>query len=79
MVTTRAFDEVIDFITSCPSPELIVSFKPSVAMQNRLEALLEKNRANGLTEGEKTEMEQFLLIEHLMRIAKAKARKKIAA
>lgn len=79
MVTTRAFDEVIDFITSCPSPELIVSFKPSAAMQTRLEDLLEKNRENGLTGGEKNEMEQFLLVEHLMRIAKAKARKKLAA
>ena len=79
MVTTRAFDEVIDFITSCPPPEMIVAFKPSKSMQERLNELLEKNRENGLSVSEKNEMEQFLLIEHLMRIAKAKAKKRLAA
>ncbi len=77
MVTTRAFDEVIDFITSCPPPEKIIAFEPSKPMQDRLNELLEKNRENGLSGSEKNEMEQFLLIEHMMRLTKAKAREKL--
>jgi hypothetical protein len=81
MVTYRAFDEIIDFITSAPQPEQILAFRPSPAIQNRLEDLLEKKRETSLSETEKHELDQFLLIEHLMRIAKAKARtrKRLAA
>jgi hypothetical protein len=81
MVTYRAFDEIIDFITSAPQPEQILAFRPSPAIQNRLEDLLEKKRETSLSDTEKHELDQFLLIEHLMRIAKAKARtrKRLAA
>jgi hypothetical protein len=81
MVTYRAFDEIIDFITSAPQPEQILAFRPSPSIQNRLEDLLEKKRETSLNEAEMHELDQFLLLEHLMRIAKAKARtrKRLAA
>ncbi len=77
MVTSRAFDEIVDFITSIPKNEQILAFKPSSASQIRLEELLEKKQINKLTEDENREIEQFLLIEHLMRVAKARARKRM--
>lgn len=77
MVTYRVFDEIVDFITSAPLPEQILMFRPSVYVQNRLEDLLEKKREKALNEAETRELDQFLLIEHLMRLAKARARKKI--
>ncbi len=79
MVTYRAFDEIIDFITSAPQPEQILSFRPSLSAQNRIEELLDKKRDEGLDESEKHELDQYLLIEHLMRLAKARARKRLAA
>ena len=42
MVATRVFDEIVDFLTSCPAPEDVVAFKPSASMQSRADALLEK-------------------------------------
>jgi hypothetical protein len=79
MVTYRAFDEIIDFITSMPQPQQVLAYKPSTESQSRLEDLLEKKRNSILNEVENKELEQFLLIEHLMRVAKARARKRLAA
>jgi hypothetical protein len=77
MVRTRAFDEIVDFITSIPQPQQVLTFKPSDFAQKRLENLLEKKRNEQLNEEEVHEIEQFLMMEHLMRIAKSKARKSI--
>ena len=79
MVITRVFDEIVDFITSAPQPEQILNFKPSTVAQRRLETLLDKKREDGLNEGEKHELEQYLTIEHIMRLAKARARQRLAA
>lgn len=78
MVATRFFDEIIDFLTSCPSPDAVVAFKPSVALQNRADMLLEKNRQGTVTTEERQELDYFMVIEHLMRLAKARARKRLA-
>jgi hypothetical protein len=78
MVVTRFFDEVIDFLTSFPRPEDIVAFKPSVSLQLRAEDLLEKKREGTLSDSESRELDYFMVIEHLMRMAKARARKRIA-
>lgn len=79
MVITRVFDEIVDFITSTPQPEQILSFKPSPAAQRRLEDLLFKKREEKLDDVEKHELEQYLTIEHIMRLAKARARQRLAA
>lgn len=79
MVTSRAFDEVVDFITSSPPAEEILAFSPSERAQRRLEELLEKKREEQLTEEDKQELDQAMWIEHLMRMAKARARQRLAA
>lgn len=78
MVITRFFDEVIDFLTSFPRPEDIVAFKPSFALQSRAEDLLDKKREGALTPDEARELDYFMVIEHLMRMAKARARQRLA-
>lgn len=77
MVTYRAFDEVVDFLTSIPQPEQIWAYRPSSSAQNRLELLLDKKRDDLLSEEESHELEQFLLVEHLMRVAKRKAKRQL--
>lgn len=79
MVTSRAFDEIVDLLTSCPTPEEVLSFKPSPKMQKRVSFLLDKKKNDQLTEEEKQEMDHFMIIEHLMRMAKLRAKKRMAA
>ena len=77
MVQNRVFDEIIDFITSIPQPQQILNYKSSKSTQNRLDDLLEKKRNEQLSDDELHELEQFIMTEHIMRIAKIKAKKSL--
>lgn len=72
MVSTTAYDEVIDFIAGT-SPEKVIAFRPSAKMQERVSTLLFKEKNAVLTATEKSELDNYLVIEHLMRMAKARA------
>ena len=69
-----AFDEMVDFLASGPTPQQIVAFKVSPATQARLEELLEKNAEGGLTGDEAAELEVYEQINHIMILLKARAR-----
>lgn len=66
-------DSIIDFLYSLPSPEAIIGLRASKALQARISELLEKNRNEGLTLAEEAWWGKFEYVEHLIRIAKAKA------
>ncbi|MCL4832217.1 MAG: hypothetical protein KJZ86_07235 [Caldilineaceae bacterium] len=65
--------EVLELLASLPSPEAILAIRPSDAFQERIDALLEKSREAGLTSEEDAEWEQYMYLEHLVRMAKGKA------
>lgn len=65
--------DVLEFLAGLPSPEEVLALRPSGVLQERISELLEKNRTLGLSEEEETEWEQFQYLEHLVRLAKAKA------
>lgn len=64
---------MIDFIAEGTSPEKVIAFRPSEDTQERARLLLAKEKEESLTSEEKSELDYFLLLEHLMRLAKAKA------
>lgn len=66
------FDELAQFLASL-SPKKVIAFKTSRKSQDRVEFLLEKNRKSGLSVAESREMEQYMMIEHIVQLAKAKA------
>lgn len=69
---TQVHEEIINFIAAA-NPEQVASFRPSEAANQCLEELIAKEKESGLREEEKAELEQYLLLEHLMRLAKARA------
>jgi hypothetical protein len=69
-----AYAEVLDFLLHRPTPQDIVAFKVSPAAQARLAELLDKNRADELSETEAAELDLYEQLEHLMILLKAKAR-----
>ena len=69
--------EVLEFLAKLPSPEEIIALRPSEALQSRVSTLLEKNSSSGLTAEEEQEWEQYQYLEHLVRMAKARALLKI--
>lgn len=72
------YDEVVDFIARS-NPKNVLEFKPSEAANQKVGVLLEKERDGKITAEEKKELEHFLMLEHIMRLAKAKARKLLNA
>lgn len=73
-VSTSADQEIVDFIVSGKTPEAIIAFHPSAEACLRLEDLIEREKNGVLSPEEKAELDHCLHLEHLMRVAKAKAR-----
>lgn len=78
MPDTHVYDEIIDFIAAA-IPSSVLAFKASDATNNRVEELLEKEREARITASEKAELDHYLMLEHIMRLAKARARKLLNA
>lgn len=64
--------EILEFLASLPTPEEIIALRPSETLQAQIDNLLEKSR-EGLTSLEEQAWEYYQFLEHLVRIAKAKA------
>lgn len=71
-------DVVTDFLASAPTLEEIAAYRLPDPLQARAHMLLDKNREGVLTAEERAEMDDFLEIDHLMTLVKAKARLKLA-
>ncbi len=69
-----AYDEIADFLAAM-NPVKLVQFHASDNLQKRVEELLFKNREEGLTEAERSELEHYLVIDNLISLAKIRAQK----
>ena len=76
---TKVYDEIIEFIATGTTPQSVIDFKLSTATQERLEDLVYKHKMGELTIEEKKELDYFLVLEHIMRLTKARAYKYIDA
>jgi len=72
--TSKVYDEIIDFIAAGTTPKRVIDFKLSSAAHNRLEDLIYRHKTGELTPAEKQELDHFLTLEHIMTLAKARAR-----
>jgi hypothetical protein len=65
--------EVLEFLSSFPSPEAVIALRPAEALQTQIATLLEKNRTVGLTPAEEQLWQGYQYLEHIVRMAKARA------
>ena len=72
MQTNKVYDEVIEFIASS-SPQNVIAFRPSEEARARVADLIYREKTDGLSDDERSELDHYLQIEHLMRLAKARA------
>src|SRR5438105_12559533 len=68
-----AYFEIIEFIAAGTTPEAVVHFRPSSEAQQRVVELIEREREGSLSVDEKAELDHFVELEHILRMAKAKA------
>ncbi len=77
MSATKSYDEIIDFIAAGTTPETVVAFRPSEGVQRRVAELVERSKDGVASDEERSELEDYLQLEHLMIMAKARARQHI--
>ena len=70
----RAYDEIVEFIATGPTPDAVAHFEPSQTAKDYVADLIHKEKTSTLTAEESSELDHYMKLEHLMRLAKARAR-----
>jgi hypothetical protein len=78
MSAAKSYEEIIDFIAAGSTPETVAAFRPSESVQQRVADLIERSRNEGISAEEQSELEDYLQLEHIMIMAKARARQRLA-
>lgn len=79
IVVIPVYEEVYQFLISAPTPQEIIDFRVSDQTQKRVSILLAKNRDGILSPDERSELDQFEQVNHLMSMMKIYARKSLQA
>ena len=74
-----AYDEFVDFIVAGSTPQAVIDFRPSEEAKARVCELIRRRKSASSSADETAELDHYLQIEHLMRLAKARARQRLAA
>jgi hypothetical protein len=78
MTVQTVYDHVADFIAEM-NPRKLLELRATEHDRERLATLIEKEKNAGLTLVEKDELDHYLVLERLIRLAKAHARQRLAA
>lgn len=71
---TYLYEEIVDFIAAGPSTHDVAEFEASPQAKELVADLIHREKTLGLTQDEAADLDYFLKLEHLMRLAKARAR-----
>ena len=74
MSATKSCEEITDFIAAGTTPEAAIAFRPSDTVQKRVAALVEQSKTGAISPEDQSELEDYLRLEHIMIMAKARAR-----
>ena len=72
-LSNEVYRYILEFLATTPAVEAILDFRLTSAMQERAAELLEKNRADQLTPAEATELDEYVYINDLVSLLKARA------
>ena len=64
---------IIDLLSSQPTPEQILAIRPSPEFQARMSDLLYQSKQGELSQQDEVDLDHYLMLEHLVRLAKARA------
>lgn len=72
MTIYTVYDQIAEMLAQL-APAKILSLKADGGMQERLEFLIEKSKEGNLTAREKDELDHYIVLERLVRLAKIRA------
>src|SRR5262245_56388882 len=71
-------NRIMELLVSQPTPEQVLALNPSPEFQARVSDLLQRSKQGNLSAAETAELERHLMLEHLVRLAKAYAYRQLA-
>jgi hypothetical protein len=78
-IVTQAEAEIIRFLSGQPTREDVIAFHPSADVTARVYDLIDADREQGLSEVERRELDNYMYLEHLIRLMKIEARRQLEA
>ena len=69
----QVYRYILQFLVSHPTSEALLNFGPTPAMLARAGELLDKQRATNLDAAEEAELDEYVRINHLVTMLKARA------
>jgi hypothetical protein len=72
--TARTYEEIADLLAAGTTPERLAYINPSGAARERVALLIAREKTDGLSPDERSELDACQHLEHLMRLVKARAR-----
>jgi hypothetical protein len=73
----KAYEEIVEFIARGTTPDNVAAFRASESTKERVADLIQREKISGISPEEESELNHYLQLEHLMRLAKARARQHI--
>lgn len=67
------YESLAEFIATL-DPIKVIGFHAPADIQKRVEELLQKKQDTGLSSPEQEELDHYLILEHIVRLAKSRAR-----
>jgi hypothetical protein len=68
-----AYKEIIDFLAGGITSQSLIDFQVSETVKERVADLIFREKNDVLSSEEKSELDNYLVLEHLLRLAKARA------
>lgn len=68
---------ILELLANRPEPQTVIALKPSPELQARVSELLERAKSGQISSKQEAELERYLTLERLVRLAKAHAMKKL--
>ena len=73
----QAYAEIVEFLATGTTPESIINFQLSEEAKEHIADLIYQHKNDSLTRDKKSELDRYLLLEHLMTLIKAVAHKHV--
>jgi predicted nucleic acid-binding protein len=78
MVVYNAYDQIAELIAEL-NPAKVMAMKANEELQNRFESLVEKSKESSLNLQEKDELDHYVVLERLIRLAKIRSHERKVA
>jgi hypothetical protein len=78
MVIYNAYDQIAELIAEL-NPAKVMALKANEELQNRFENLVEKSKESSLNVQEKDELDHYVVLERLIRLAKIRSHERRVA